>query len=903
MSRQQLQQTLFAPNDERLITMISVAKMPRKTNLKKRSSLLCAVLNTMESPAKVYIYHLKKTDRVDGYKKKMSWLLRDLKTLDGKSAEKPTTEFDLHFFEKTFKWSASTLEEKESFISSLWRLSHRFLMQRPEFINVQENLLEDIKDPHTMREKSQSVDDISMEAEDYQAISPKEESDLELLMSECQMAISNAELFTEQLSKQLSVLDGANIHSIMGSEDQVLNLMRLLDDGIKEAEQIEEKLDSYDKILANVKEQMEVMREKDSLMTVRNRNHQRLLEELQNLVNQLDLDLTHMQVLMDGDFSNATKIAECTIAAQALHRCMNANIHPSLLRMGAVEEQQKRFKKISANFSKTLIHHLNNLFIQEGNEIGTLSRTTPENKLPHHNRLHTTLVQFADLMLWLKSCNESVFQELSNVYTKSISKVYSKEISEFLEQNKQKLVNAKETKTKHAALSRLTESTTSLTKLDPRGRSGSVTSSELKTSSALDLTNRGAFDQVLEQVLQELEKLCIVEQDFCFKFFHLIDKNAPAEEGNAKDKDVSTGGGDGDTDVWVVRQNNSSSDGDFVTENLGGGLLQKRPTVTSEMRQINDEVRKMMAELFPQLETDLDNFLTHADRQDGLYSMYMLVRMSQHVTNSQDMGSYIGKTFGNCLIKVKRNFDRYIDSMMQTIKETKVSKKSKCGIISFVNHFEEFTTLAEIIFRGSERHADLDKAYTKVVAVIFDQIERVALEHQKTPPEVVRMENFHKMFSILSHLKNPCLENDRKEAKQRYTDNLKAYTVNLLGRPLEKLHVFFEGVEARLSKGMKPEEIGYVVDFSKQELRKIIKEYPGKEVKKNLEHLKKKVEKKLCEEENLIQVVWHEMQDLFINQYKYYDSLMKKCYPDSNITLEFTIENVLQFFSDIAQSH
>lgn len=69
----------------------------------------------------------------------------------------------------------------------------------------------DIKDPHTLREKSQSVDDISIEGEDYQALSAKEEADLELLMSECQVAISNAEVFTEQLSKQLSVLDGVSI--------------------------------------------------------------------------------------------------------------------------------------------------------------------------------------------------------------------------------------------------------------------------------------------------------------------------------------------------------------------------------------------------------------------------------------------------------------------------------------------------------------------------------------------------------------------------------------------------------------------------------------------------------------------------------------------------------------------
>lgn len=41
----------------------------------------------------------------------------------------------------------------------------------------------------------------------------------------------------------------ANIHSIMGSEDQVLNLMRLLDDGIQQASDIEAKLNGYDAIL------------------------------------------------------------------------------------------------------------------------------------------------------------------------------------------------------------------------------------------------------------------------------------------------------------------------------------------------------------------------------------------------------------------------------------------------------------------------------------------------------------------------------------------------------------------------------------------------------------------------------------------------------------------------------
>lgn len=41
----------------------------------------------------------------------------------------------------------------------------------------------------------------------------------------------------------------ANIHSIMGSEDQVLELMLLLDTGLQQAMKIEEKLDEYEQKL------------------------------------------------------------------------------------------------------------------------------------------------------------------------------------------------------------------------------------------------------------------------------------------------------------------------------------------------------------------------------------------------------------------------------------------------------------------------------------------------------------------------------------------------------------------------------------------------------------------------------------------------------------------------------
>lgn len=45
------------------------------------------------------------------------------------------------------------------------------------------------------------------------------------------------------------------------------------------------------------------------------------------------------------------------------------------------------------------------------------------------------------------------------------------------------------------------------------------------------------------------------------------------------------------------------------------------------------------------------------------------------------------------------------------------------------------------------------------------------------------------------------------------------------------------------------------------------------------------------------------MQDEFLKQYKHFESLITRCYPDAGISLEFPIDDLLGYFSDIAQSH
>ncbi|KNC74930.1 hypothetical protein SARC_12534 [Sphaeroforma arctica JP610] len=79
--------------------------------------------------------------------------------------------------------------------------------------------------------------------------------------------------------------------------------------------------------------------------------------------------------------------------------------------------------------------------------------------------------------------------------------------------------------------------------------------------------------------------------------------------------------------------------------------------------------------------------------------------------------------------------------------------------------------------------------------------------------------------------------------------------------------------------------------------------YPNKEVKKGLVSTYKKVERDMGSTSSQLQVVWRYMQDDFIAQYQAYDQIIQKCYPNTGLQLDFTVKDLLSYFSSIAASH
>ncbi|KAL1488467.1 hypothetical protein ABEB36_014938 [Hypothenemus hampei] len=835
-----LQQDVFNPGEERLICCCHVSKYLKK----KKTSYLCLV-STTTVPFNVFIIQIKQTDK-QNYKRKRIWSLAELKSVDGHSELYDTQEFDL-YFDKVYRWVSSSPKERYAFIHNLWKQASKYIVRDvPVFKNVPKAwITEDLLSPENNYISSPLIAFDNDLVEDFQAITEKEQEDLRRLMDGCEFAISNAEGFMEILARDLSLLDGENVQCVLASEEHVESLMKQLELAINEADRLEKQLDNYDDILCHVRDTMETMEKKNSMNSIVNNNNQLLMTNLENIVTKLDLSLEYQKILDDADFQSAQGLTLAVKAADALKVAMNSDIDKALLQMAAIQEQRKKFEKLKEKFSRTLSRQLNNLFIHYGNHKGEGDKSLEGLILPQHNGVHKELYLYTELMHWMKVMDKKTYDLLKEVYTSSLGKLYDRDLRGLFNSAREKIGG-------YAG-----QSPTTLIGLDR-----DFCTLETSTSDRL------RYENVLEQVLTQLEPVFIQEQQFCVKFFQL--------------------------DVLSPTSKNTLTTLDGCESNLEIILPQKKLE-----KQIDEDVKSMMSNLFSCLKTELDLLIDHIKKQDSFYCMYVLVGLNQHVMSAQS--SFLSNTFASQLIEVKRSLDQFMQTQIDSVKECRLIRKSKVGILPYVSKLEIFAMNVECLLK-SDRAADLEKWYIRLIDTIIEYVAVHSVD-QKTPSQVIKMENYHYLYSLLSQLKISVLDHQRKEAKQKYNDALQAYVTLYFGRPLEKLNTFFEGVQAKVASGVKASEVSYQLAFSKQELRKVINQYPGSVVKKGIESLYKKVEKHLSEEGNLLQVVWRAMQEEFIRQYKMLEELIQQCYPGSMVTLEFTIEDILQYFSEIARSH
>ncbi|XP_062496450.1 exocyst complex component 1-like isoform X1 [Pezoporus occidentalis] len=851
------EQGVFHSQKERLLETARVWK----TEKRKKMSILCVVVSTC-SPMQLFLVKVK-VDRGEQYKEAYRWPLAELKLVDGKTLDEASLDFDLHL-DKVYKWTTSSIDEKKTFIRCLWMLSHQYLADSIAFVNVPPCAAEGRRRPPKARKdpaEAESQEELDM----YQEMTPKEAADVLKLMEEYEPLVNNSVAFAEQLSNELHVLDEANLRAIISSEKQVTQLMSNIDEALAEVARVEETLQIYDELLGSVKQQMDHIHQENSLLHRIVSNKTRLMDEILFLTTHLNLSREHCDALSQADLSSPSRVKACIAAAEALSLCMNTQIHPGYRKLQSVAEQLIMFETLKQNFESSFISHITNIFELQGNaQVPALAQPIDKPSAPSHALHHEELVPYTPLMAWLRNANPVLFCDLPKVYAQNLSRLYDREIKAFFEQAKTFLLGRRKGSLQES-LEKPMGSRQQFRWSLPGSREGQEHTSD----------KGNIIMQILEQVLRELQPLCTTEQQFIEKFFQLSH--------DATDLETSATKGEKST------------------------ASPEDPPCTKPRSQLEEPTTRLLSEIFSCLEPELRGFLDICNEIHPFGCLQVLVTLNDSIFEMWDSSSALPSSFlntilGNMLLLAKNSFNKCIGTLCKEIEETRVPSKLKGGILPSVSRFEEFVSFSEEVFRTAQRRGELDKAHLRLASSVFSSINSLSSANLKVNTDMVMMENFHHIHCFLCQKMIHCLEDKKIEAKQRYSEHMKKYVITYLGQPLEKLSNFFEGVKARVAQGVKEEEVSFQLAYSKQELRKVIDKYPGKEVKRALETLYRKIHKDLSPEENLLPVVWHAMEQELIHQYQEFEELIQRCYSGSGIAMDFTVEDLLSYFSSITLS-
>jgi len=654
------------------------------------------------------------------------------------------------------------------------------------------------------------------------------------------------------LADDHKITDCRNICKNVGEINEIASS---IEDSVSILSSLEEKINGYDSELRNVKDTAFKMEEKEHAVQVQCKNLSDTCSILGELLENLHIPDHVQKVLLDCDLNDENSVHQVERTLEQFERVLHYKPDPSLHQMRCIKDQKEHANSIKSKFCELFYQHFTQYvedFLSEFSESFINNIYSHAITMPGHDVIHNHLLYLARIVGWIWRNDRSTHQALRNFYISRSKTQYDKELKTFFECAKERMGNPTRHHGRISELSAESRKRNSITTGDSSTRASSLSGgggnpdtqdAASGKSSEISYTGWDEFDAYLEEILHAIEPTCLSEQRFYSTFFitNQDAQKAPADQG-------------------LVR-------------------------------------------MFSLLESEFIEFANYYNSQNGLYSLYLLVRLSQYLSAQEDSNFFIAHTYREVRIIVKRNFDNFMEQQLNTIRDLKPPKQPKCGVLSVVKNFEQFARQVEALFKSSgARRTDVDRWYLELVAELFRIIDRI--EHSKTPTEMIRLENYNYLHDVLRSIKVPCLEAQRKEANVQYKAALNAYVTRYFGRPLEKLNVFFEGVQAKVAQGVKEEEISFQLAFSKQELRKVLQMVTLKEVRRGLEEMYRRIEKHAYEpESNLIQVIWHAMQEEFLSQYKAIQGMIERCYPSTNLSLTFTIDDVLQVFSNIAQLH
>ncbi|CAG8567139.1 5970_t:CDS:10, partial [Diversispora eburnea] len=643
----------------------------------------------------------------------------------------------------------------------------------------------------------------------------------------------NAAALEERLLNELAALEAANIHAIVESDDRIHSLIGQIDKAIAELDNMDQWLSLYTAELNTMgDDDIHHIESQNRGLQVQTANQKALLSELDRLMQSITLPDHIIQILIHESMDTPQGVQNIEQAAIQLKNVLETPFDDATREMKVVQEKLELYKFHCTNFCSRLYEYMTSIFQYQAETLmNDKSRGARHNNLTIQSHEHITesLHKYQGLSKWMKEMDPKRHLEIQSIYVTSKEKVYKKETKDYLQQMRQMLAKRELSGENTYAFSDAALAHTHRTSLNY----GNWLSFDNAKPSWEVKDGGGKFppEESFDHCLQTIIPLVANEQNFISSFFHLSKKGSKLvspEEAFIKDLDAEEDSND-----------------------LNSHKLPEH-----------------MEKLFGFLPDELSIFVSYGCKHDTVQVVGMIVSLEKHMQEYEKRGQdQVVRILQNVRKNCLEIFERFINDQLRAIEDTKVTSKKRKGIVIFIRIFPRFVERIEHSMKSAdllEIRRTVNRGYERIVKTMFESLDAIAKDADEFLPtsaddkeqlnaHIITLENMHHFYSEIRTRKIMALEPFMRSARSSYDKHLEAYAKSVIRKPF--------GIESLLRTTAAPEEVGFRLQYNKVALKKIVSSYPGKEIKKGLESLYKRVDKHFTEEEGLLQVVWRSIEE------------------------------------------
>lgn len=583
------------------------------------------------------------------------------------------------------------------------------------------------------------------------------------------------------------------------------------------------------------------------------------MSELQDLLDTVNIKPQQLDAIFTANVISIEGLESTERAVLSLYKALSltdpsikqANSTPTeqpqdvtrLSKMRALQERRADYINASDTFLKRFKNYMNVIYGQALMEMQASAKNDPMSttettiSVDNVNAGRTVLWKYSPLILYAKSLDQTVWNEIIRIYQGQMRTMYSSGIGVTIQASKKLARGSPGDEqdilfTSEAQVDSITASARRLTvkRSQTLAKTLRAASGDKPTRLAASQSGSNQPAEAVEHALNQITPLILSEQSFIVDFFHA---------NTTETMDFSD----------AVQS--------ALPENRRGPLdLGRKPYEPDE--KMTQFLTDTMTDLFSFLPKEIESLVNWALSIGPLQGIGVLHALHTKMATIDD-GFYF-RALHALSTRLTNDWSKFLSSQIRAIEETKVKVNKRKGVLHFMRIFPPFAAHVEnMLPPAKEDPSDVrilvDDAYTQITKAIFDSLRAIAKEapttsqHSSNDPEDKEALNYHillieNMNHFVEHVDergDKVLEEGKRKASSELDEHLSLYVDAVIRRPLGKLIDFTDSIAIIADSATPPANNN--PNMSANAYRKLLAAHDAKELRRGVDALRKRVEK------------------------------------------------------------